>query len=85
MDTTQIKAELDRNLKKLSGLREEVKLKLHLASLDAKQEWDEKLSPKVIEMEGMAKNITEQSKISMNDLITKVEQFLVRLKKTEKH
>jgi hypothetical protein len=82
MDTQQIKAELDKNLQKLQTLRDEVKVRLHLASLEAKTEWDEKLAPKILEIETSAKNMTEQGKLG--ELVTKVEQFLAKLGKSDK-
>jgi hypothetical protein len=84
MDTHQIKAEVDKNLEKLSAMRDEVKLKIHLASLDAKKEWDEKLAPKVRDMESSAKTMTDQSRSALNELVAKMEQFLVRLRKDGK-
>jgi hypothetical protein len=82
MDTQQIKAEVDKNLQKLQTLRDEVKVRLHLASLEAKTEWDEKLEPKVFEMQNSAKNMSEHGKLG--ELVTKVEQFLGKLGKSDK-
>src|SRR4051812_11963864 len=80
MDTHQIKEEIDKNIAKLATLRDEVKVKLHLASLDAKQEWDEKLAPRVVEVEQLAANITESSRSTLKELLAKVEDFVVHLK-----
>lgn len=76
MDTHIIKEEVDKNIERLVALRDEVKLKLHLASLEAKTEWDEKLSPKVFEVEQAAKNVTETTRETAKDLVSKVEHFL---------
>lgn len=72
---------MDKNIERLMELRDEVKLKLHLASLDAKTEWDEKLSPKVFEVEQAAKQMTDLTRESAKELVIKVEQFLSRLEK----
>ena len=45
--TTDVKHELAHGLEKLATLRDEAKLHLHLATLDAKQEWDERLDPTI--------------------------------------
>lgn len=79
MDTQNIKHEVDKNIERLQELRDEVKLKLHLATLDAKTEWDEKLSPKVFEVEQAAKQMTEQTRATAKELVEKVEKFLARL------
>jgi hypothetical protein len=82
MDTHQLKVEVDKSLQKLTTLRDEARLKLHLATLEAKTEWDEKLAPRILDMESSAKNATEQSRSSLNELVQKVEQFVQHLRKT---
>jgi hypothetical protein len=79
MNTSNIKAEVEKNITKLAGLRDEVKVKLHLASLDAKQEWDDKIAPRVLDAETAAKNITGASKAKVEDAIKRVESFLGKL------
>lgn len=80
MNTNDIKVEVEKGLSKLSGLADEVKVQLHLASLDAKKEWDDTLSPKLFEVEQSAKALTESSRETVNELVAKVEDFLGRLK-----
>jgi alcohol dehydrogenase class IV len=80
MHTHYIKEEVDKSIAKLMTLRDEVKVQLHLASLDAKKEWDEKLAPKVFEVETSAKNITESTRSTAKELIARLEEFLVHLR-----
>jgi hypothetical protein len=79
MVPANIKDEVDKNIERLQTLRDEVKLKLHLASLEAKTEWDEKLSPKLFEVEEAAKQATDSTRLTTKELVAKVEQFLARL------
>ena len=85
MDTHHIKEEVDKNIEKLATLRDEVKVRLHLASLDAKQEWDEKLSPRMFEVEQAAKNVTESTRSTARELVAKMEDFLARLRDSAPH
>ncbi len=85
MDTHHIREEVDKNLARLQTLRDEVKLHLHLASLDARKEWDETLAPKLLELEGTAKNISEPTRSKARELVTKLEDFLARLKPHSRH
>ncbi len=39
--TNDVKTEIAKGLEKLATLRDEAQLHLHLATLDAKQEWDD--------------------------------------------
>lgn len=82
MHTHQIKEEVDKSISKLQTLRDEVKVQLHLASLDAKKEWDEKLAPKVLEVETSAKNITESTHSAAKQLVARLEEFLVHLRES---
>ena len=83
MNTSNIKAEvqssLEKSITKLAGLRDEVKVRLHLASLDAKQEWDDKIAPHVLDAETAAKNLTDTSVTKVEEAIEKVQLFLGKL------
>jgi hypothetical protein len=72
MHTNVVKGDLERALARVATLRDEVRLHLHLASMDLKKEWDEKLSPRIFEVEAGAKDKAQ-------DLVTKLEDFLARL------
>lgn len=80
MDTHHLRVEVEKGLERLQTLRDEVRVKLHLATLDAKQEWDEKLAPRVVEIEKSAKELTESSRSALNELIARLEDFLARLR-----
>ncbi len=82
--TSTIKQDVKKGLEKLASLSDEVKLKLHLASLDAKKEWDERLYPRVVEVEGAVKSITdninESTHSTLGEVVSKVETFLLTLR-----
>ena len=61
-------------------LRDEVKLHLHLASLDAKQEWDEKLEPRINEVQSSAQQVSDASREVVTDLVKRVEGFYAKLR-----
>jgi hypothetical protein len=79
MNTSNIKAEVEKNVEKLVGLRDEVKVRLHLASLDAKQEWDDKIAPHVLNVETAAKHLGEDTRAKVDEAIEKVQTFLAKL------
>lgn len=79
MNTSNIKADLEKNITKLVGLRDEVKVRLHLASLDAKKEWDDKIAPHVLDAETAAKSFTDASVTKVEEAIEKVQLFLGKL------
>ena len=80
--TNDVKNEVSKGIEKLTMLRDEVKLHIHLASLDAKQEWNDKLEPRINEVSNSAHNATDASKAAVHDLVTKVEGFYAKLRGT---
>lgn len=80
MDTHRLKEEIEKKLEHLATLRDEAKVKLHLATLDAKTEWDERLEPRIFEAEQAAKHITEATLGKLSELIAKVEDFVAHLR-----
>jgi hypothetical protein len=75
-----VKQDINKGLEKIGTLKDEVKLHLHLASLDAKKEWDEKLEPQVAKLDDLKNKITESSGSLLKDLERKLEQFLARIR-----
>jgi hypothetical protein len=78
--TTDVKHELAHGLEKLATLRDEAKLHLHLATLDAKQEWDERLDPTIAELQATAQQLGEASKDKVQELVKNVEDFVTKLR-----
>ena len=79
MNTNNIKAQVEKNVEKLAGLRDDVKVRLHLASLDLKQEWDDKIAPHVLDAETAAKNLNDAAITKVEEAIFKVQEFLGKL------
>jgi hypothetical protein len=77
--TNDVKNEVSKGLDKLTMLRDEAKLHLHLATLDAKQEWD-KLEPRIDELQAKATQLTESSKTAVHELVERVESFVSKIK-----
>jgi hypothetical protein len=80
--TDDVKNEVSKGIEKLTMLRDEVKLHIHLASLDAKQEWNDKLEPRINEVSNSAQAATDASKAAVHELVTKVEGFYAKLRGT---
>jgi hypothetical protein len=81
--TNDVKNEVTKGIEKLEMLRDEVKLHIHLASLDAKQEWNDKLEPRINEVSTSAQSATDVSKAAVHDLVAKVEGFYARIRGTK--
>ena len=75
-----VKNEVWKGIEKLAMLRDEAKLHLHLATLDAKQEWSDKLEPRIDELQKSAHELSDSSRTAVQDLVTKVEGFVTKLR-----
>jgi hypothetical protein len=78
--TNDVKDEVTKGIEKLAMLRDEAKLHIHLATLEAKQEWDDKLEPKIAELQGAATHLGESSKEKVHDAVKTVEDFIAKLR-----
>lgn len=64
----------EKTLAKIERLRDEAKVKLHLASLDAKKEWDDKIAPRLVRIEGGARD-------KIDEIVRELEEFVSRLER----
>ena len=74
----ELKNELKKSLTTLQTLRDEVRVKLHLANMDLKDQWN-KLDPYLADVEKKAEEATEASRNLIRDAVKKLEQFRASL------
>jgi CheY-like chemotaxis protein len=72
--TNELKKDLQMSLAHLQTLRDEVRVKLHLAGKDLKDQWS-KLEPHLEEVEQAAKNLSEVSRAAVVDALKRLEEF----------
>jgi len=66
-----LKAEMKRGVDLLRTLRDEIKVKLHLAGMDAKDQWA-KLEPELFKVERAAEQATESSRKLVEDALSRL-------------
>ena len=69
-----VKEELKKGLERLQTLRDEVRVRLHLGGLDAKEEWN-KLEPHLLDVERAAHEATEASRRAVNDAVERLKKL----------
>ena len=70
--TKELKSDLQKGLAELTTLRDEVRVKLHLAGMELKDQWN-KLEPRVAEVEKKAAaEVSEVSRAALTDVIKKL-------------
>ena len=78
--TTELKNEIEKSLGLMRTLRDEVRVKLHLAGMDAKDEWW-KLEPKLEELERAASEATEATRTAIAEAVHKLSKLRSTLSK----
>ena len=76
--TNEMKNELKKSLSKLQTLRDEVRVRLHLANMDLKDQWN-KLEPYILDVEKKASDASEASKSLVDEAVKKIEKFRASL------
>lgn len=79
--TTELRDDTKRAWAQLQTLRDEVRLKLHLAGMDARDEWDriEALMPEV--QKNMEKTAGDFEKVTREGVRTSLEEIIKRLER----
>jgi hypothetical protein len=72
--TTDLKDELKKGLEHLQTLRDEVRVRLHLAGLEVKDEWN-KLEPHLFEVEQAAKEVSESSRRAVSEAVVRLKKL----------
>jgi hypothetical protein len=72
--TTDLKDELKKGLDHLQTLRDEVRVRLHLAGLEVKDEWN-KLEPHLFEVEQAAKEVSESSHRAVSEAVARLKKL----------
>jgi hypothetical protein len=72
--TDDLKEELKKSLALLRTIRDEVRVKLHLAGMEAKEAW-KKLEPRVDAVERVAHDASEASRAAVADALKLLKEF----------
>lgn len=72
--TDDMKADLQKNLESLQTLRDEIRVRIHLAGMEVKDLWN-KLEPRLLEAERLAEEATETSRTALHDLLEKAKEL----------
>jgi len=73
-NTEQMKNDIKGGLSDLATLRDEIRVKLHLASMDLKDEW-KKLEPHILEVEQAASKVTEATRGAVHDAVERLKKL----------
>ncbi|MCU0687356.1 MAG: hypothetical protein MUF34_34775 [Polyangiaceae bacterium] len=72
--TNELKHEVTQGLERLQTLRDEVRVRLHLAGMDVKDRWNE-LEPHLLDAERAAQQFSDASKAKLTQALERLESF----------
>lgn len=72
--TTDFGNDVKKALEQLATLRDEIKVKLHLAGMDVKESWS-RIEPKLAEAEKQAGEATEASRAVLTELVAEAKRI----------
>jgi uncharacterized protein with PIN domain len=78
----QLKQEVEKAVAQLRTMRDEIRLHLHLANLEAKEAW-QKLEPSLGEIEQKMGQVTAETKTKAQDLLKRFGQLRDQLKQSK--
>ncbi len=70
-----IKKQIHDALAELEAVTDKIRLKMHLAGMDASKAWNEKLEPRLLEAREHAKEAQAASKAAIEDTIAAFREF----------
>jgi hypothetical protein len=76
--TQELKEDIQKTLSTMRALRDEVRVKLHLAGMDAKDEW-KKLEPMLADVERTATDFTQATRTAASEAVKKLSKLLSSL------
>ena len=68
----ELKLEIQKNLDRMRTMRDEVRVQLHLAGMDVRDEWN-RLEPHLVEVERVAQEFTDASKTALDGALKRLE------------
>ncbi|MBX3259636.1 MAG: hypothetical protein KIS78_13415 [Labilithrix sp.] len=72
---TDVRKEIDMAIDDLEQLADEVRVKLHLAGMDARDLWGKTLEPRLEQARRHAKEATASSKAAIDETVKAVREF----------
>lgn len=76
---TSLETSVNQVLADLETVTDEIRVKLHLASMDANATWNEKLEPRLFEARAHASEAKDASKAAIEAVVTAFKDFATSL------
>jgi hypothetical protein len=77
----ELRGELSKSFDLLRRLRDEIRLEIHLAGMEAKDRWEKNVEPRFREIEQMARKAGEASRKTMDGLARDMKEFRDSMKR----
>jgi hypothetical protein len=72
--TVDLKKEIQKSLETMRTLRDEIRVKVHLAELDTREEW-RKLEPHLTQVEHAARDFTDATRTALSETVKRLSKL----------
>jgi predicted nucleic acid-binding Zn-ribbon protein len=79
-DSNLLKQDLSKAAEQLRALRDEIRVHLHLANMELKETWDNKLQPELAQLEAKLGDVSEATRSKARELVKRMTEMRDRLK-----
>jgi uncharacterized coiled-coil DUF342 family protein len=82
-ETSPLKQDLNKAAEQLRALRDEIRVHLHLANLELKEAWANKLEPELFQLETKLGEVSDATRAKARELVKRMTEIRDRLKKLQ--
>lgn len=84
MKTVKLNQLMEKTLDDIRQMRDEIRVQLHLANMDAKVRWEKEIEPMFFRAEKVAGDISETAYEALQDIGRRLREFRASIKDTER-
>lgn len=85
MKPVKLPQKIEKTLDDIRQTRDEIRLQLHLANLDARVRWEEEYEPMFLRAEKVAAEVSETAFEALGEIARKLRDFRTQLRESERH
>ena len=85
MKPVKLPQQIEKTLEDIRQTRDEIRLQLHLANLDARVRWEEEFEPMFFRAERVAAEVSDTAFEALQDIARKLRDFRGSLREKDRH
>jgi hypothetical protein len=78
----ELKVEVQKGVDLLRTLRDQIRVDIHLAGMEAKTRWQQQLEPRISKLEQMARKATKEARATIDQTVSDLKEFRESMKRS---